>query len=94
VASRTGKAIDDAPLVANLERAGQLLRVDPGHLEALVAEAGLERWGVDAWGRDVWRWRELLTVVAAAGIEVPQFTRHSWRVRPTVVPRQAQEYQT
>jgi hypothetical protein len=94
VASRTGKAIDDAPLVASLERGGQLLRVDPGRLRALVAEAGLEVWGVDAWGRDVWHWRELLEVAAAAGVEVPKLSRHSWRVRPTVVRRHEQEYQT
>jgi hypothetical protein len=82
----TGRTtVADQPLVAHLERAALMLKLEPQALEAAVDRAGLQPWGEHAQGMEVYRWPELLEAADAAGLPVPKQSGHRWRVKPTIV---------
>jgi hypothetical protein len=65
---------DGTPLVADLERAADVLKVPVGRLIEAVTAARLEPWGgpgQHASGCDVFRWRELVAAAHAAGSPPP-----------------------
>jgi hypothetical protein len=66
------------PIVSTIERAAELLCLEPERLAQAVEAARLRPWGCHAAGQPVYKWDRLCSVAVELGATLPPRWQHSW----------------